>query len=397
MRRKLLSPEASKAQVVTRWTRNHPGWLVGKGEWPVEVVLGMPTEKDVADDPTGVLDWSTRWRTLEPSLLPATMVWETRQYPRLGAQRWPSRLVFSTPEAVARHVGQLARWKRATARAARTLERFPALAGTNALAGRFDELADYEDADFQVLIDLLAWLEANPRSGLYLRQLPIEGLHTKWLETRTSVVAPLMRALRPSDSAEQDLHALCGLRRPAHRVRMRLLDRSLLPSAPADLEVPVHELARLCISPCAIVIVENQETGLALPEFEGTVAFMKLGHSVSVLAQIPWLQGVPAVYWGDIDTHGMAILNQARKALPQLRSVLMDQETLLAHRILCGTEPTPYGAGGLDALTSGEAALYEALRTDVHGRRLRLEQERLVFDEAILALRRRLEEVRGTV
>lgn len=395
MPRKLLSPEAAKAQVVTRWTRNHRDWLVGKGDWPIEVVLGAPSEKDVAEDPAGVLGWSMRWRALETSLLPATIIWEERRYPRLGAQRWPSRLSFAGPEEVARHAGQLERWKRATARAEQMVERFPLLGGTNALASRFGELADYEDADFQVLLALLTWLEANPRSGLYLRQLPIEGLHTKWLETRTAVVAPLLRALRPEQGAEQDIHALFGLRRPHHRLRMRLLDRSLLPTAPADMEAPAQELAGLALAPRAVVIVENQETGLALPDIEGTVVFMKLGHAVSALAEIPWLRGVPTVYWGDIDTHGLAILNRARKVLPQLRSVLMDEATLLAHRALWVTEPSAYGAGGLDALSPVEAALYDALRTNVHGLRLRLEQERLGFQQAMAALNRTLQEVRA--
>jgi hypothetical protein len=392
MSRKLLSPEAAKAQVVTRWTSNHRDWLAGKGDWPIEVLLGVPTEKEVAEDPAGVLDWSIRWRSLETSLLPARIAWEERRYPRLGAQRWPSRLSFAEPEEVARHAGQLGRWKRAAVRAEQMVKRFPLLGGTNALGGRFDELADYEDADFHVLLALLAWLEANPRSELYLRQLPIEGLHTKWLETRTAVVAPLLRALRPEQGAEQNIHALLGLRRQQHRLRMRLLDRSLLPTAPADMEAPVQELARLVLVPRAVVIVENQETGLALPDIEGTVAFMKLGHSVSALAEISWLQGVPAVYWGDIDTHGLAILNRARKVLPQLRSVLMDEPTLLAHLALCVTEPSAYGAGGLDALSPGEAALYDALRTNVHGPRLRLEQERLGFGQAIAALNRALQE-----
>jgi len=37
-------------------------------------------------------------------------------------------------------------------------------------------------------------------------------------------------------------------------------------------------------------------------------------------------------YWGDVDTHGMAILAEVRRALPHVRSALMDLETLQDHR-----------------------------------------------------------------
>lgn len=37
-------------------------------------------------------------------------------------------------------------------------------------------------------------------------------------------------------------------------------------------------------------------------------------------------------YWGDLDTHGSAILDRLRAWLPQTRSFLMDRETLLDHR-----------------------------------------------------------------
>ena len=37
-------------------------------------------------------------------------------------------------------------------------------------------------------------------------------------------------------------------------------------------------------------------------------------------------------YWGDIDTHGFAILDQLRAHFPQARSFLMDRDTLLAHQ-----------------------------------------------------------------
>jgi len=50
-------------------------------------------------------------------------------------------------------------------------------------------------------------------------------------------------------------------------------------------------------------------------------------------------------YWGDLDTHGFAILNQLRAWLPQTRSFLMDRQTLVEHRDRWGREPAPTAAG----------------------------------------------------
>jgi hypothetical protein len=47
------------------------------------------------------------------------------------------------------------------------------------------------------------------------------------------------------------------------------------------------------------------------------------------------------VYWGDLDTHGFAILNQLCAWLPQTRSLLTDRDTPMAHRIRWVAEASP--------------------------------------------------------
>ena len=83
-------------------------------------------------------------------------------------------------------------------------------------------------------------------------------------------------------------------------------------------------------------------------------------------------------YWGDIDTHGFAILNRLRHHLPHARSMLMDRATLLDHRDHWTTESSPTAAT-LDRLDQAESALYADLVSDAYGRSVRLEQERISF------------------
>jgi hypothetical protein len=111
------------------------------------------------------------------------------------------------------------------------------------------------------------------------------------------------------------------------------------------------------------------------------------GYGFDLLAGARWLHGCSICYWGDIDTHGFAILDQLRGHFPTTASFLMDRDILLAHRLHWGTEEQPERRD-LVRLTSEEAALYDDLRCNRLGNRVRLEQERIGFDRVRLALAR---------
>jgi hypothetical protein len=261
---------------------------------------------------------------------------------------------------------------------------WPALAHNGALAKQFDMLADYSSEDFDRVLVLLTWLETNPTSGLYLRQLPVPGLDTKWIESRTRMVTELVRALR-AGSSESDFFALCGLKVPPFRIRIRILCPRLRQAVGGlcDVEGPLEEFAALEMNPSAALIVENLATGLALPDLAGTIAIMRLGNAANVLARVPWLRAAALHYWGDIDTHGFAILSRVRSVLPGLKSLLMDSETLLAHRTLWVQEREQHPDAALEHLLPSERSVFDGLRSNVWGERVRLEQERLPWDLAI--------------
>jgi hypothetical protein len=65
------------------------------------------------------------------------------------------------------------------------------------------------------------------------------------------------------------------------------------------------------------------------------------GYAVPVLESLGWLADLDLVYWGDIDTHGFAILDRMRRRFDGVRSMLMDRTTLLAHKDQWVTEPSP--------------------------------------------------------
>ncbi len=381
---KLLSPEAARDFLVRRFNNQHQAWLAGVGTWPLQISLGTPAEKDAIENATGVLAWASSWAAWKNV---GEVSREVRKWARLGTQELPVFLSISSPQEVAVLVGQAPRWNRAKERYAQLVSKWPQLAEGGALAAHFNVLADYSEVDFSRLVTMLDWLVRNPTSNVYLRQLPVEGLDTKWAEQRTGIITGLLKVIR-QDKGDGNFHEVCGLLRPPHRIRIRLLCSELrqLVGGLHDFEAPAQDIAALQIRPQAVVIVENLATGMALPDIAGTVGIMKLGNAVSALATIPWLQDVNAVYWGDIDTHGFAILDRARKALPQLRSVLMDEATTLCHQNLWGTEPAQTSNFALEHLNEAEQAVYTALKTNLWGQKVRLEQERLQWESAMQTL-----------
>lgn len=207
-------------------------------------------------------------------------------------------------------------------------------------------------------------------------------------EARKALVTDLVNAIH-GERHESDFFAACGLRRPRHRIRARLLCADLRKAVGGleDIEAPLEEMAALPLVPTKLVIVENLETGLALPDLQGVVALMKLGGAVGIIDALPWLKGIDALYWGDIDTHEYAILARGRRVLPRLRSALMDRETLLNYRNLWGEEPVQNDTAERSLLKDQERIVYDGLLSQAWGTNIRLEQERIPWASALEILK----------
>ncbi len=375
--------------------------------WPLRVTLASFTEREVSTRMDAVTQWAGEWHRAELGL-PAgmTLVWETRQWPRLGEQRFPSRLVIDSPGALAAWVNESSRWNLARSRRNALVRVFPHVARSSVCRRHLAVLTDWTEQDVERLHALLAWFDANPRSGHYLRQIPMPGIDTKWIEPRKAVVRDFLLATRgqPLAATSKDFHEICGLRKPSAKLRFRILCPNLRASLAGlcDIEAPVEDVARMDLRVRSVLIVENLETGLALPDFEGTVVFMKLGHAVSELARVHWLgpdhqadavEQPPLphlVYWGDLDTHGFAILSRARGIFSRLQSVLMDDATFLEGQSLWVKENTPNRAEDFRHLTPAERTMYAGLRANKWGVNLRLEQERLSWPSCLKALQNAL-------
>jgi len=265
-------------------------------------------------------------------------------------------------------------------------------------------------ADALTAARVALWLQDNPEPGIYVRQLSLPSVHTKFIENHRGVISELATELRAgaepgTESGHESLAdspaepgSLLGLtppRTPAARfaaghgflhppelVRFRLLDPDVpLLGQARDLTVTAEAFSTLSLPVTKVLITENLVNFLTLPERPGALAIYGGGYGFTSLRDAGWLRDCEVLYWGDLDTHGFRILDQLRAVHPQVVSVLMDEATLLAHRDAWVSEPTPSKAA-LSRLTAEESALYDGLRSDAFGTAVRLEQELIRWDWA---------------
>ncbi len=154
-----------------------------------------------------------------------------------------------------------------------------------------------------------------------------------------------------------------------------------------DMSLPLSRFAILDLACRQVIVTENKINGLAFPPLADSLVVFGLGYGIGLLAGVPWLNTVGLHYWGDIDTHGFAILSRLRAVFPRTRSFLMDEATLERNRDLWGCEQEPC-LDELDHLTAEEQAVYDGLRANTHGRNLRLEQERIGYGQVLNAARK---------
>lgn len=366
-----------RAWAAQQWRAHWPGWLAASGsggdqaEVPVRWrPLHPPTEATMAGDPDGVAAWVQEWQRFD-STAGVSVEWSTRAWTNFGTQRLPVRAT-GTPEALARLAGQADTWHRASDAVARLREAWPDADLGVALRAQGRKLGVLDEAEVVRLLAVLAWLAANPDSGLWERELPVVGVHTKWLERHRGLVEALVAAITGEEGT--------GLHRTPVRFRVRALDATLL-AGPLDFSVGLAGLRALGTAPKRVLVCENATTIGTLPELAGVLAVHGMGFAAPVLAEVPWIAQAQVTYWGDLDTYGFQILGQVRRVLPHVESVLMDAATWRTHERLTVTEPRPF-RGVIGHLTAAEL---DALALVRRGDR-RLEQERIPREAATEAL-----------
>jgi hypothetical protein len=358
-----------------RWARGDllAAHAVGVPFEPLDLPVRGPGPRDLGERFDEVRAWRSSWADVPRGIRVVDVPVGGRL---IGVNRLPGRVVVDTWADLCSVLGvqrEVAAFDRLLAD---THVRAPAVAGwmrehplrVLAVAG-----------EWQRLVDTVLWIEREARPGSYLREIDVPGVDTKFVETHRRLLAELLDRQLPPERVDADLPRSDFARRYGFRDRPEYV-RVRLPPGHAgpftEIAVRVEELAGAPLDAGGVVVIENEITYLAMPPRPGTAVLLGGGYAVGRLAPLRWLSDRDVHYWGDIDTHGLAILDRLRASFPHVRSLLMDRATLLAHRGQWVREAQPTRAA-LPRLTDEEAQLYADLVHDVHGPSVRLEQERV--------------------
>ena len=384
----MKTPQQVTADVERRLARTWTGALTSAGAdgerdaWPHAFPIGQPGSATLAEDFAAVATQATLWRS-----------WATAHELEL---RFASRRVLGTSQQLPTHVVVtgvdvaaalceglwLDRLSRGRRRAAVLGKRYGHLTDPARILGALDSLGD---VDFDLLCRAADWFARNDATGLTARQVPIEGLHSKWLNSHRQLVRELAGVADLGLLADHPARIHFTYLDPEYRAGTgRLHDSATV----GDAFFPAYR-------PRVVLISENKDTAIHFPPLEGGISVEGVGRGGVTAAAFDWLAGAPAVfYWGDMDADGLEILDGFRAAGIPARSILMDPETYACweqfgtNSDVRGRPLQPRAPRPVPHLNAGELRLYHQLVDPAWARYRRIEQERIPVAVALAAVRR---------
>ncbi|MSN25850.1 MAG: hypothetical protein GJV46_08265 [Geobacter sp.] len=379
---KWTRPADLRSQLQKLWERGDilAGLVTGQALFPKRLLLKAPTSSEMSDCFDEVRTWISELRAM-----PHCRV-EMRDFRHrvFGANAVPQEIWIDKVEDALALIGKQRVAARFSELIAVTRSQQPQL--LDWLAKRPLRALELSD-EWGRLLEIVSWLQNHPRPGLYLRQVDIPGVHSKFIETQRGVLTELLDMVLPPEAIDSSAVGVSrfadryGFRSKPVRIRFRMLDpeHAIIPGVSAqDITLDADSFAKLDPKVSRVFIAENEINFLAFPQVHDSMVIFGAGYGFEMLNGAAWLAQCSIYYWGDIDTHGFAILDQLRSRFDHVESMLMDRGTLLAFESQWGLEEKQV-LHDLPRLNREERALYDELRDNRIRKDLRLEQERIGF------------------
>jgi hypothetical protein len=376
------SPQDIKAQLSRLWDRGKllRPLVTAEDLFPLRLTLKGPSSTHVTDRFEAVRTWAA-----ELLAMPHIRIeWRDINHRVQGRQRLPQSIWIDTLDDALQLLKKQRDAQRFKHMINVTQSRLPLLLPW--LARRPLQAMDLAD-QWLCLLAVVRWMMNHPRPGIYLRQVDIPGVHSKFIEAHQRVLSELFDLALPVEAITADQTGVSyfavryGFLTKPVRIRLRVLDKRipLLPGAVMpDVTLDADSFSRLKMPLRRIFITENETNFLALPPTTEAIVIFGAGYGWDALARAAWLNRCTIHYWGDIDTHGFAILNQLRNHFAHVSSFLMDRETLMVHKPHWGEEINQT-LHDLPRLTKEEGLLFDDLRDNRIRKNLRMEQEHIGF------------------
>jgi len=388
----MKTPAEATADIKRRLANGWNSDLAGvEAAFPHDFPLGRPSADQLRHDYSSVHALTVEWQRWS-----AQHGVELTYTNRLSAggtrQLVPTHVRVDSIDRAAAIVGD--GWPARLARGRRRFQvlvnGYPALTDTGHLLRKVD---GYSDVDFDLLQTVADWFAEDPTRarGVTPRQVPIPGVHAKWLQAHEWAVCAM--------TGIEDLQLLA--RHPS-RIHFTYLDPDHRASGRR-----VHDSATVGDSfepaypPRVVVISENKDTAIHFPPLAGAISVEGVGRGGKTPASFSWLSEAPlVVYWGDMDRDGYEILDGYRADFGRdLESVLMDEPTYATYERF-GTDTDQRGVSlapgsrrPVPLLRPSELAVYDRLTDPEHRGHRRVEQERIPLDVALACVRGLMDEL----
>ena len=337
--------------------------------------LGLPARTDLDATFTDVQRQARTWAALVAEPGSGLALTFTTRHVRTVPQRLPSHLLITDVNAAARLAadGWPHRLNASRARWQTLTSVFPSAATPAALRAA----AMMSDADFALLCAAAHWFTSHDGTGLTPRQVPVPGLHGKWLNSHQALVAMLA-----------GIPSLGLIGRPT-RVHFTYLDPAHHAAGGRRHDsMTLNDAMKPPYPPTVALIMENKDTVVYFPTEPGWIAVEGNGKAgPTLLPRVPWLAAGPGgprlLYWGDMDADGYEILDALRRSGLPVTSILMDGAAYTAYAehgtwtdeknrpLTCPTRrPLPH-------LTDAERTVYDMISDPYWDGPRRIEQERI--------------------
>lgn len=362
--------------------------LLGKKNFPLRINLKPPNGVSALDNINHFHHFVSQWQQFP---LWELVHWQTKNLLHLSEQTIPTALELHSIHQLASLIGDdgLQRCQLWEQRIAAVINGCQGVMTSSecqqklypALVKRLDMLEALTDDDCVLLTVLLPQLTQGLGAGSYLRALPLKDVDTKFLESHLTLIEGIVDAIHDGAVMEKGglvLWLACRANPKDWRLVRPLCEQvhQALGGIPI-LKIPTDTLLGYELPAANILVIENIQSGLALPAMANTIAVIGGGKNIAWMAA-SWLKKKRVAYWGDIDTWGFECLSDARNKLPRLESLMMDKKTVKLHEQRMVIEPKPVRTLP-KCLSKEEAALFYDLK-DGRFQSSRLEQERLSAD-----------------
>lgn len=291
--------------------------LAADKEWRFTLRFPAPVVEDGAHGrfwTDTLADWRAWESTLDPRVAAAVRLIDGPRTLAGIRHQLPTTLRITSARAAALLLGggRAERLESAVSRI-RDVEHVAGRPITDARTRRL--VIDLTETGTGYLLSAARWFVENSASGLTARGVPLPSVPGKWLEKNLPTLSRIVGRPIADELVPRRTVASAWLLDPEQAARC---GTSAI-SVSEDVPPPFH--------PRFVLVTENAEHLATLPACRGGIVVDGRGTAAAWLARAAWIEGVPLLYWGDMDAEGFGILNDLRAHGLRVVRLLMDAST----------------------------------------------------------------------